>query len=474
MDIAVVGLGKLGLCTAACFASMGHRVIGVEKDLHFTEQLRARRCPIKETGLEELLSKSWDNLIITADVRQAVQCSEITLIVVPTPSKPDGKFTNKYVKTVLKTVGAALKQNSKFSVIDVVSTVMPGSSDRTFMPLLEELSSKVCGRDFGLVYNPEFIALGSVIRDFMNPDMVLIGASDKRSADLVKQLYVSTCQNQPYIATMSLLNAEITKLSLNCFVTMKISFANAVSRICQSCAGADVDVVTHALGCDKRISPLYLRGGLSYGGACFPRDTAAFIALSKQCGCEAELVKAVQKTNEQHNRYLSELVLSHVDPVRNSIEPEPVSRKGNISNGVDPGVSGTVSVLGLAFKPGTPVIVESPAIKLIDSLLQRGIEVTVYDPLAMENTRGVFGDRISYAASVEDCISKSSVCVITTQEDEFKQIDETYIVNERMVIIDCWRILDPAVLGPNVDYIPMGRWKKAKNYARDYASIFVR
>jgi len=184
MDISVVGLGKLGLCTATCFASNGHNVIGVEKNLNFVEQLQNRKCPIKETGLEELLQKSWDNLTITADIEKAVMNSDITLIIVPTPSKPDGRFTNEYLEAVLKTIGPILKKKDKFHVVDIVSTVMPGSCDKVFKPLLEESSGKVCGKDFGLVYNPEFIALGSVIHDFLNPDMVVIGASDNNSANL--------------------------------------------------------------------------------------------------------------------------------------------------------------------------------------------------------------------------------------------------------------------------------------------------
>ncbi|MHC4456535.1 MAG: nucleotide sugar dehydrogenase [Planctomycetota bacterium] len=230
MNISVVGLGKLGLCTAAYFASKGHNVVGVEKNEHFINQLKEHRCPIKETGLQNLLDKSWDNLRLTTDIQSAVMQSEVTLIIVPTPSMPDGKFTNDYINEVLQQIGSALRLKNDFHVVDVVSTIMPGSSDNVFKPLLEKLSGKVCGKDFGLVYNPEFIALGSVIRDFSRPDMVLIGASDKHSSQLVEKLYLSSCKNKPHIASMSLINAEITKLSLNCFVTMKISYRKRYSH----------------------------------------------------------------------------------------------------------------------------------------------------------------------------------------------------------------------------------------------------
>lgn len=435
MNVSVVGLGKLGLCTAACFASKGHSVIGVETNAKLVGELNERCCPVCEIGLAELLDSSWDNLEVTTDLADAVLRSGLTLIIVPTPSRPDGRFSNEYVEAVLRGIGPVLKAKDEFGVVDVVSTVMPGSCQGSFRPLLEGLSGKVCGREFGLVYNPEFIALGSVVRDFLRPDMVLIGASDEHSANLVRQAYLSTCENEPQIAIMSLLNAEITKLSLNCFVTMKISFVNELADICQRLCGADVDVVSGALGWDRRISPFYLRGGLSYGGTCFPRDVAAFIEFSKACSCETELARATHKTNNNHSRRLSELVLGEV-----SLAAER-----------------TVSVLGLAFKAGTPVITESPAIKLIDELLQNGVEVTVYDRLAMENARKLFGDRIQYADSVKDCISRSSVCVITTRQDEFKRIDETYISRSGVTIIDCWRILDAGRLGRKVKYVPLGR-----------------
>lgn len=451
--ISVVGLGKLGLPLAACFAEKGFETIGIDINEGTVNSINKGVSPLVELGLSELISRLGGNMLkATLSHREAIEQTDITFVLVSTLSEEDGSFSNSYVASALKSLAEDLGRSRKKSHLFVISsTVMPRSTEEAFIPLIERYSGRKLNVGFQVCYNPDFVALGGVIHDFCNPDFVVIGQSSPSAGEQVEFIYRRLCDNNPPILKMSLINAEITKVCLNAYITMKISFANAVSQICQSCAGADVDIVTDALGGDRRISPLYLRGGLSYGGTCFPRDTAAFIALSKQCGCEAELIRAVQNTNEQHNQHLSELVLSHISPE----------------------VDRTVSVLGLAFKPGTPVIVESPAIKLIDNLLQRDIDVVVYDPLAMENTRSVFGDRISYAGSVEDCISKSSVCVITTRENEFKQIDETYIVNGPAVIIDCWRILDPAVLGQNVNYIPMGRWRKTRNYARDYASISV-
>ena len=264
MNISVIGLGKLGLCTAACFASKGHQVIGVDTNQKILDKLRLKQCPIDEPGLEDLLEMAWANLTLTDSASEALSNSEIVFIIVPTPSQSDGKFTNKFIMNALRPLAIALKEKDRFHVIAVVSTVMPGSCESWFKPLLENITGKVCGVDFGLIYNPEFIALGSVIRDFFNPDIVLIGASDKRSGAMVRELYLTTCESLPDIKVTSFVNAEITKLSLNCFVTMKISFANELASICEKVTGADIDTITDALGSDTRIGSKYLKGGLGF------------------------------------------------------------------------------------------------------------------------------------------------------------------------------------------------------------------
>ena len=206
------------------------------------------------------------------------------LITVPTPSDANGRFSNAYVEAVLDRIAGGLKAKKTFHVVALVSTVMPTTCEHVFVPILEKLTGKVCGRDFGFVYNPEFVALGSVIHDFLHPDMLLIGASDERSAQLCRELYSSVVENDPYYAVMNLTNAEITKLSLNCYVTMKISFANELALICERIPGADVDVVTTAVGADTRVGRRYLKGGLGFGGPCFPRDNLAFQRCAEDAG----------------------------------------------------------------------------------------------------------------------------------------------------------------------------------------------
>jgi len=419
VNVSVVGLGKLGLCTASCFASKGHKVIGVEKNADFVDKLQSRCCPIDEIGLDELLESSWDNLTVTMDIEEAVSGSDITLIIVPTPSKADGRFTNEYLRVVLESIGPALKNKSSFHVVDVVSTVMPGSCEQQFRPLLEELSGKVCGKDFGFVYNPEFIALGSVVRDFLNPDMVLIGASDEHSAAMIKELYASTCDSSPEIVCMSLVNAEITKLSLNCFVTMKISYANELASICERIPGADVDVVTNAIGADSRVGKKYLKGGLGFGGPCFPRDNLAFQKFAEDAGIQAKLSPRVVAVNRSVVDRLFAIVREKFN-------------KG-----------GKVAVVGLAYKKGTGCIEESQAIMIAKKLIEAGYTVGVHDNKALENAKDVLGEDVGYYDDVYECVDQTDAVVMMTDGQEFADLELKVLIkgmNDDGLFIDCWRI----------------------------------
>ncbi len=434
MEISVIGLGKLGLCTAAYFASKGHKVIGVDKNKYFVRELRQKHCTIRETGLAKLLDRAWDNFEVTTSLTDAVLHSDVTLIIVPTPSKPDDKFSNRYVEGVLRRIGPVFASKDNFHVVDVVSTVMPGSCEKFFKPLLEELSGKVCGEGFGLVYNPEFIALGSIIQDFSRPDMVLIGASDEKSAGMVKELYVSSCENQPHIATMSLLNAEITKLSLNCFLTTKISFANELANICERIPGADVDEITEAIGTDSRIGAKYLRAGLGFGGTCFPRDNLAFQAFTKEVGYEAKLSKATVAIND-----------AMVDKLFEIIETEVTERKH-------------IALLGLSYKPNTHITEESQSIMLAQKLIDSGYAVTVYDPAALDNAKDVLGDKVRYCNDPYECVDGSDAIVLLTKWPEFRDLDWNKVeknVKEGAVLLDSWRELKNEKF-TNLDYVGLG------------------
>ncbi len=420
MNISVIGLGKLGLCTASYFASKGHHVIGVEKNANFVSQLQARQCPIQETGLENLLEKSWSNLEVTMDQHDGVMRSDVSLIIVPTPSRPDGKFSNEYIERVLRDIGPIIKKKNRFHIVDVVSTVMPGSCDNIFKPLLEQLIGQECGKGFGLVYNPEFIALGSVITNFARPDMVLIGASDEKSGLIVRELYERSCENEPHMAVMTLLNAEITKLSLNCFVTSKISFANELSNICERIPGADVDQITDALGADTRIGRKYLTGGLGFGGTCFPRDNLAFQAFTKEIGYHANLSRATVTVNHSVVEKLYEYIMS------------------NVPRG------GKVALFGLAYKQDTHIIEESQSITLSTMLIKSGFKVNVHDPQALEEAKSVLGYAVDYFDDPYRCAEGTDAVILLTHWPQFKQLDWERIernVHDNALLIDSWRNL---------------------------------
>lgn len=436
MKLSVIGLGKLGACSAACFAAKGFDVLGVDINKDSVDAINSGKAPVYEPGLQELISTAKNRLRATQDYEKAIQESDITFLIVPTPSKEDGNFSDKYLRDALKHLSVALKKTDKnYHLFVVTSTVSPGTTEGDLIPLVESISGKKINKDFGVCYNPEFIALGSVITDFLHPDMVLIGESDEIAGELLEKVYEKVCENKPYFARMSIISAEIAKISLNSYVTLKISFANTLSNICENAKGADIDAITKALGADKRISPYYLKGGLSFGGPCFPRDNKAFSVFAAKYGVDAKLAKATDEINQIQVEHIVNLLLSHT-----------------FEN------NGTISILGLAYKPKTNVIEESPGVKIIEGLLKkRDIEIIVYDPLAIDNARAHFEDKILYASSVRDCFTDSSVCVITTPDEEFKLIDESYIANIPTTIIDCWRILDSTKFKNKASYIALGR-----------------
>ncbi len=435
--VSVVGLGKLGACSAACFAYKGFETIGVDINKGFVDAINNGKSPVHEPRLQELITASGDRLRATQDYGEAIRESDITFLVVPTPSRRDGHFSDRYLLDALTNLSAALKDVGKeYHLFVITSTVSPSTTEESLIPLIESVSGKTLNRDFGVCYNPEFIALDSVITDFLNPDLVLIGESDESAGERLEEVYRVVCENRPYIARMSLVNAEIAKIGINSYVTMKISFANTLANICEAIPGGDIDSVTRALGSDRRVSPYYLKGGLSYGGPCFPRDNRAFAAFAKKYGCSALLAETTDEVNRLQTEHLVSRVLTYLPEGNNNV----------------------VAVLGLAYKPDTTVVEESPGIRFIEELLKRrDVEIIAYDPLAMDNARAHFGDNILYASSVKDCMANSSLCVITTRADEFKSIDASCIVHNPTTIIDCWRVIDPAKFGKEIRYVALGK-----------------
>jgi UDPglucose 6-dehydrogenase len=433
MKVSIIGLGKLGAPMAAVMAHKGNTVVGVDINPEFVAAIREGRPPVNEPQLAEMITANHERLTATGSYEEAILATDLTFIIVPTPSDSTGRFSMEYVLKAAEKIGAALRKKASWHLVVLSSTVMPGSVDTQLLPALEKHSGLKCGEGFGLCYNPEFIALGSVVRDMLNPDMILIGESEPRSGGILEELYTGVCESSPRIQRMNYVNAELTKLSVNTFVTTKISYANMLAQICETLNGADADVVTTALGCDTRIGPKYLKGALGYGGPCFPRDNIAFSALARENGVPALLAEATDELNRRQVPRMAELLLSHLP------------------------AGGTVGMLGLSYKPSTEVIEESQGVAIAKELAARGARVVVYDPAAMGSTQRVLGDRVAYAASAAECAGQADVLAITTPWPEFKNLSPADLKNgAKPVIVDCWRVLPRAAFEGASEYMTLG------------------
>jgi UDPglucose 6-dehydrogenase len=255
--VSIVGLGKLGASMVAAIASRGGEVIGVDVNPDAVAAVASGRAPVQETDLDATLAANRTRIRATLDVVDAVRDSSITFVIVPTPSDARGAFSFDAAATAFEALGRALRTKDAYHLVVLTSTVLPGTTRQALLPVLERASGKRAGEDFGLCYSPEFIALGSVIRDFLNPDFTLIGEIDARAGEALEAYYARVMVNHPPARRMSLENAELAKISVNSFVTMKITFANMLAALCEAIPGADVDVVTHALGSDRRIGSRY-------------------------------------------------------------------------------------------------------------------------------------------------------------------------------------------------------------------------
>lgn len=430
----MIGLGKLGAPLAACLASKGFEVIGVDVDKKRLESFNKGIPPVFEPGLKELMQSCRDKLSATDDYEEAIKNSEVTFILVPTPSDEQGAFSLRYVLPACEHIGNALREKSAFHLVVLTSTVLPGMTEREVKPVLEACSGKKCGVDFGLCYNPEFVSLGSVIKDLLHPDFVLIGESDSSSGDMLASLYKGLCENDPSVARMNFVNAELTKLSVNTFVTTKITFANMLARICEHLPGANVDVVTSALGLDSRIGRKYLKGAIGYGGPCFPRDNSALAFLARLVGSAATLAEATDGANRQEVRQLVKLVKSKLP------------------------ANGVAGILGLTYKPNTDVVEEAQGLLLAQSLLAEGVSVAVYDPAGMTNAQRVLDGSVIFAATAQECIQSADVIVLATPWEEFKRLSPKELSrhSSRRTLVDCWRVLDPKGYETIVEYIPLG------------------
>jgi len=442
MSISVVGLGKLGLCLAASLAEKGFSVLGVDVEDRVVEAVNNGKAPFPEPGLSELLQKhGGKTLKATVLHRDAIETSEVTFVIVATPSNPDGSFSNRFVESALKSLAEAFgKSRKKHHIFVISSTVMPGSCESSFIPVIEKCSGRKLGMDFEVCFNPDFVALGNVIRGYLSPDLVLIGESSAEAGQQIEQIYQQMCEGSPAYFRMSLINAELAKVCLNAYLTTKISFANSLANLCEKIKGADVDVITRAMGSDRRISPHYFQGGLGFGGTCFPRDTKAYKTVAGINNVQADILEAVERVNRFQDEHLLEVVMKGLEGLDNK----------------------TVGILGLAFTADTTVITESPAIRLVKELLKKDLRIVAYDSLAIDSARSALGSAVEYTHKAEQCLDHAGLAVITLRSREIKKVIELFRPSKPITLIDCWRLVDPAKLDSKIHYVALGKGPAGK------------
>jgi UDPglucose 6-dehydrogenase len=420
---------------AAAIAGRGFDVIGVDVNESVIEAVNAGRTPVSETGLADAIETNHSRLSATGHHCEAIEQSDVTFVIVPTPSDDTGMFSLQYARYAFREIGRGLGAKDGYHLVVLTSTVMPGSTREVLLPELEAASGKKCGRDFGLCYSPEFIALGSVIRDFLNPDFTLIGQFDERSGAILEQAYAEIVENGAPCKRMSLENAELAKLAVNTFVTTKIAYANMLADLCERIPGGDVDIVSDAVGSDKRIGRRYLTGGLGFGGPCFPRDNIALSAFGRRVGADTNIAVTTDATNHVPVRRL-------VDHVRLAARPET-----------------TVAVLGLAYKPHSHVIERSQGLEAVLAIADSGIRVVCYDPLARDAARNELKDKALVLDSMKACLDQAEVVVIGNADPEFTRLTPEDFPSRSppVQVIDCWRLLRARLEGSaNVRYRAIG------------------
>jgi UDPglucose 6-dehydrogenase len=431
MDISIIGSGYVGLVTGACFADIGHHVICVDNDSEKVKQLKAGEIPIYEPGLEEIVHRnvSAQRLHFTGNIQEAVERSQIIFIAVPTPPLPDGDVDLSFVEKVAREIAGVL---TDYRVIVDKSTV-PVKTGEKVVESIKRYNRQ--GAKFDVVSNPEFLREGCAVADLMHPDRIVIGAQSEQAIDLMKKVY------EPFMAPIlvtDISSAELIKHCANSFLALKISYINVVSGICEA-SGADVEKVADGIGMDHRIGRDFLNAGIGYGGSCFPKDIAAFIAISEQLGTPFALLKEVQRINEgQKTRFLK--------AIRDTLW---VLREKRIA------------VWGLTFKPDTDDIRSSVAIELLEQLLREGAHVIAYDPKGMHKARGIkaIADA-EFASSALEAVTDAEALIIATDWNEFANVDLA-VLKDKMrtpIVFDGRNLLNPETMRQfGFDYYSIGR-----------------
>ncbi len=438
MRIGVIGTGFVGLVTGACLAEKGHTVTCIDKNAAIVEKINKSEATIHEEGLPEILTKVRQEKSLSSSVhlKDAVEKAEVIIIAVGTPYS-ENSIDLTYIKSAAKEIGELLKEKTGYSVVVVKSTVVPTTTEKVVIPLLEKYSGKKAGRDFGVGMNPEFLREGSAVYDFRNPDRIVIGCIDKKSGSVLTEMYAGF-DTEIMLTTMR--TAEMIKYVANSLLASMISFSNECAAIASSIGDMDIKEVMRGVHLDNRLSPIvdgkrvfpgitsYLEAGCGFGGSCFPKDVKALISFAKDQSVDPRILNAVITTNETQPLQVIDLLLSKYPDIKGK----------------------RIVVLGLAFKPGTNDVRESPAIPIIEKLLKTGAEIIVHDPVVKEEFNDETGTNIQHAPTWQSAIKNADAVLLITSWPEYQNIRQKDL-DENMnfpFIIDGRRMLDPKEFTP--------------------------
>jgi UDPglucose 6-dehydrogenase len=417
VKISIIGTGYVGLVQGACFADTGNSVLCMDNDKKKVSNLRKGIIPIYEPGLEEVVKRNMKDgrLVFSTDLKSAVEESKIIFLCLPTPQSEDGSADLSHVMGVSKKIAAYLNEEK---IIVSKSTVPVGTVEKIRQIFLKEGAYNV-----HLVSNPEFLKEGSALQDSLRPDRIIIGTSDQKTAEVMRELYEPFVRTGNPIIIMDEQSAELTKYAANSFLATKITFMNDLANLCEK-VGADVEWIRKGIGSDPRIGKNFLFAGIGYGGSCFPKDVKALIKTSGEHGHALRILKTVDTINENQKRVLIEKVKKHFAG----------KLKGK-----------TIAVWGIAFKPQTDDIREAPSLVIMSSLMKEGAVIQAHDPVAMPNAKKVFGRRIRLCKTAYAALKNADALVVVTEWNEFRRPDYLFMkkLMKTPVLFDGRNIYDP-------------------------------
>ena len=434
MQIAMIGTGYVGLVSGACFSEFGFNVTCVDKNENKISQLKSNKMPIYEPGLDVLVKKNQEagRLSFTTDLNHTVADADIVFIAVGTPTRRgDGHADLRYVFDAAEEIAEYI---SGYTVIVTKSTVPVGTGKKIFKIIRQKRSDL----KFDVASNPEFLREGSAINDFMRPDRVVVGVMGEEAKNVLEKVYSPLNLIETPIQFTDLETAELIKYAANAFLAVKISYINQIADLCEK-VGADVHDVAKGMGLDKRIGAKFLHPGPGFGGSCFPKDTIALVKTAEQVGGKISIVEEVVSYNQERKLSMAQRIISQL--------------KTGIKNK-------KVSILGLAFKPETDDMRDSPALEIISELYSKGANIIAYDPAAMNEAKSFFQDKVVFAEDSENCIRGADVCVIITEWNEFRAISASKFSDlmNGNVVVDLRNIYSPDEMrGAGLNYSSIGR-----------------